>query len=176
MTGKNKNSSVFLNIEGYFTLLPTIQTRNSEPVKEGNDYIQIENGEIRDMGIKVAWGNEEKTIVFHIYEGHWTISDFYESVSTSRELLLQVDNPVDLIMDMSNCSQPPSGIFPAYKYADSQVPENQRFVVIIAAGVIEQAFDKIVDNIAPRASKGRVRVSNMEEAHEIIARFQETTG
>ena len=124
------------------------------------------------MGIRLEWDNEEKTVLCHVYEGNWTVDDFYLAVDESRKLLLGVDHPVDLIIDMRTGGDPPSGVLSAYQYADRQVPDNQRLIVMVNPGAVMQAFNRIVGNIAPRASENRYLVDSMEEARELIARFQ----
>ena len=124
------------------------------------------------MGIEVTWDNDQKTIVRHTYKGQWTVSDFYKCVDESAEMLQSVDHPVDLIIDMLHCDSPPQGIIPAYQYADRRVPENQRLIVMVQIGVIRQAYDRIVDKIAPRAGENRHQVETLDEAYAVIAQYQ----
>lgn len=124
------------------------------------------------MGIRVSWDNDEKTIVRHSYNGHWTISDFYNCVDDSARLLHSVDHPVDLIIDMGDCAPPPNGILRGYRYADSKVPDNQRLVIVVQASDIQRVYDHVADNITVRAGRNRVSVDTMEEAYDVIAQYQ----
>ncbi|MCA9891092.1 MAG: hypothetical protein KC546_22095, partial [Anaerolineae bacterium] len=59
------------------------------------------------MGIQLVWEDDDKTILRHIYEGIWTVADFIGAVDESRKLLLEVEHPVDLIIDMREAAGPP---------------------------------------------------------------------
>ena len=121
------------------------------------------------MGIRIEWDDEEKMILCHIYEGNWTVEDFYLAVDESRRLLLEVGHPVDLIVDMRTSAAPPSGILPAYRYADQRVPDNQRLIVMVKTDSVMKAFNRVIGDIAPRASENRYLADSMEEARELIA-------
>ena len=108
------------------------------------------------MPIELSWDDDAKTILRHTYAGAWTVAEFYEAVDASRNLLLEVDHPVDLIIDMRDGPDPPRGITPAYQYADRKVPENQRLIVMVNPSEYMRAFNKIVDGIAPRAAQSRL--------------------
>ena len=127
------------------------------------------------MGIRLAWDNEEKTALCHIYEGKWTIEDFYHAVDESQRLLLEVDHPVDLIVDMRTSAAPPPGILPAYRYADQRVPENQRLIVMVKTDSVMKAFNRVIGDIAPRASENRYLADSMEEARQLIAKYAAQT-
>jgi hypothetical protein len=124
------------------------------------------------MGIKLLWDNQEKTVLCHIYAGKWTPDDFRGAVEESRQLLLSVGHPVDLIIEMSKSDPPPFGVLPAYQEADSLVPDNQRLVVMVKPGTIMKALNRIIADIAPRASANRMIVDSLEEARALIAECQ----
>lgn len=124
------------------------------------------------MGIRVSWDNDERTIVRQTYEGQWTISDFYNCVDESARLLHSVDGPVDLIVDMRDCTPPPNGIIRGYRYADSKVPDNQRLLIVVQASDIQKVYDRVVDSITLRIGRNRVSVETMDEAYAVIAQQQ----
>jgi hypothetical protein len=123
------------------------------------------------VSIELSWDNKEKTVLCHTYKGQWTVAELHNAIDESRELLLEVGYPVDLIIDMRESGGPPKGVLPAYRYADKKVPDNQRLVVMVEAGKVMQAFNRVIDDIAPVTSSQRYTVNTMEEARELIAEY-----
>jgi hypothetical protein len=124
------------------------------------------------MGIKLLWDNQEKTILRHIYDGKWTPDGYRAAMEESRQMLLSVNHPVDLILDMSEGDPPPFGILPAYQEADEFIPDNQRLVVMVKPGTIMTALNRIIADIAPRVSANRIVVDSIEEARALIDECQ----
>ena len=124
------------------------------------------------MGIRLLWGNEEKTILRHIYDGKWTVDDYRGAMEESRQMLLSVQHPVDLIIDMRKSASPPFGILPAYQETDQLVPDNQRLVIMVKPGMIMKALNRIITDIAPRSSANGIIAESMDEAHALIAEYQ----
>lgn len=120
------------------------------------------------MPIVLNWEDDARTILRHTYRGKWTVAEFYEAVDGSRSLLLDVAHPVDLIIDMREGPNPPKGITPAYQYADRKVPANQRLIVMVNPSEYMRRFNRIVEGVAPRASKDRHVVETVEDAHNLI--------
>lgn len=127
------------------------------------------------MGIQLVWEDDDKTILRHIYEGIWTVADFIGAVDESRKLLLEVEHPVDLIIDMREAAGPPPKIMSAYRYADQKVPPNQRLIVMVNPNEYMKTFNNIVGKIAPRAAENRNLVESMDGAFELIAEFRAHT-
>jgi len=124
------------------------------------------------MGIELAWQDEEKTILCHTYDGAWTVQNFYDAVDTSRAWLIEVEHPVDLIIDMRTADGPPPKITSAYQYADRKVPDNQRLIVMVDPTEVMKAFNNVVGKIAPRASQYRYVVESMDDAIQLIADYR----
>jgi hypothetical protein len=100
------------------------------------------------------------------------VQDFIAAVDQSRKLLLAVEHPVDLIIDMRSADGPPSGIIPAYQYADRKVPDNQRLLVMVNPTEYMKAFNQVVGKVAPRASAHRQVVASLEDAFQCIADYR----
>jgi hypothetical protein len=124
------------------------------------------------MGIQLNWENDERTVLCHVYDGVWTVNDFYIAMDESRHLLLSVEHPVDLIIDMRTAAGPPPAVLPAYKYADKQVPPNQRLIVMIKTGGMMKAFNRMVGRIAPKVTKNRYVVDDLEKARHLLTQYQ----
>lgn len=127
------------------------------------------------MGITLVWENNEKTILRHIYEGQWKVEDLYKAVNESRDLLMGVEHVVDLIIDMRTSGDPPSGVLPAYQYAERQKPPNQGLVVMVEPSMVMQAFNQVIGKIAPNISKDRTVVHTIEDAVALIQRHRAAT-
>jgi hypothetical protein len=77
------------------------------------------------MGITITWDNKEKTIIRHIYDGPWTLEDYYALVDDNYHLIDSVDHRVDIINDLRNMGPVPSGIIPAIRYAAQKAHRNE---------------------------------------------------
>ena len=124
------------------------------------------------MSIELIWYDEDKTVLRHLYDGHWTPQEFIAAVNESRRLLLDVDHPVDLIIDMRTAEGPPSGINSAYQYADRMVPDNQRLIVMVNPTEYMQAYNQVVGKIAPRAAQNRYVVETLDDAVQLIIDYR----
>ena len=124
------------------------------------------------MGIQVNWDNDEKTVLCHVYDGVWTVTDFYVAVDKSRQLLLSVGHPVDLIIDMRTAAKPPLAVLPAYQYADRQAPANQRRVILVKTGKVMKAFNRVAGRIAPKAFGNRYLMDDLEQARRLLSQYQ----
>jgi hypothetical protein len=127
------------------------------------------------MGIQLVWEDDGKTVLRHIYDGSWSVQDFITAVDESRKLLLEVEYPVDLIIDMRSADGPPSGIIPAYQYADRKVPDNQRLLVMVNPTEYMKSFNRVVGKVAPRAAANRYVVESLEDAFQLIADYRAQT-
>ena len=124
------------------------------------------------MGIQLVWEDVDKTILRHIYEGAWTVQDLIGAVNGSRDFLLEAKYPVDLIIDMRGANGPPPGVISAYKYAERQVPDNQRLVVMVNPNLYMKTFNRVVGKIAPRIAENRSVVQSMEDAFDLISEYR----
>jgi hypothetical protein len=124
------------------------------------------------MGIQLVWGNEEQTVLRHIYDSTWTIRNYFQATDDSQPFLLAANHPVDIIIDMRFSNRPPFGLLPVYTTIERQLPPNQRLVVIVQANTIMRMYNQVIQAIAPKVSTNRHLVNNLDEAYQLIRQCQ----
>jgi len=126
------------------------------------------------MPFQVTWDDKEKTIVVQTYSGKVLVEDYYDAIDKSAELLSSVQHPVDLIMDTSEAKTDMKGFLTAASYANKKVPENQRLVIVVAAGRFMQTMAKIAGTIAPKATENVYFVDTLEDARNVITEYRQS--
>jgi len=121
------------------------------------------------MGIRPVWDNDEKTIVRHIYDGRWTLEDYYNLIGEHRIMLKDVDHTVDIINDLRTAGPVPGGMAQAIKYAARNAPPNEGVNVIVGANEYVKALIELVNRTAGTDVTEVTHVATLEEAYAIIA-------
>ena len=94
------------------------------------------------MSIMVVWDNPEKTIMRFIYNGQWSMDNFYQALQESHDLMNTVDHRVGLIIDVQNSKLVPNGVLSHGKNVTLRKHPNQgKNVIVGASGFIRTLFD-----------------------------------
>ena len=124
------------------------------------------------MATTVEWANEEKTIVLQRIDGEWTMSDYFDIIHQSAELLKTVNHQVDIIIDLSTTHYVPQNVISGATQTESIVPPNQRIVIFVGAKMIHKLLLSLGKRLAPRAAHHQHFVTSMDEAYALLNRFQ----
>ncbi len=126
------------------------------------------------MGIRAVWDNEEKTIVRHIYEGKWTLADYYGLIDTHRAMLKDLDYEVDIINDLRSAGQTPPNMASAIRYAARNAPKNEGINVMVGADHYIKALIDLVNKTAGVEITEVLHVTTLEDAYMVIADHRAT--
>jgi hypothetical protein len=121
------------------------------------------------MGIRVEWDNLEKTIIRHIYEGTWTIDDYYGLIDENYAQIDSVDHRVDIINDLRDMAGTPPNMVPAIRYAARKAHEREGINVMVASTRYVQMLVDAIDRAVGKPTMV-IHTRTMEEAREIIAK------
>jgi len=121
------------------------------------------------MPIRVEWDNEEKTTLRHIYEGHWTVKEYYELINENARLIEEAGQVIDIINDLRNTVHMPPDMVPGIRYAINHRHPNEGVNVIVAANTLVRLLVEAVNKTTRLPTSQVLHVSTLEEAHEIIA-------
>lgn len=126
------------------------------------------------MGIAVVWDNPEHTIIRYIYNGQWSLDNFYQALSESHQLMDTVDYRVGLIIDMQNSKLVPNGVLSHGKNVSMRNHRNQgKSIIVGAGGLVRTLFD--VYRKVYRTSfddSAFLFVSNLDEARTLLLQQQ----
>jgi hypothetical protein len=120
------------------------------------------------MPATVKWFDEEKTIIFHCFEGEWTLQDYYQSLKESNELLETVDYKVVHFLDMLQSDGLPKGFLSAMRGSSKRWHPNSGRVVMIGGNPFVLAFSKLFSKIYPNPDASFFMVGSIDEALGII--------
>ena len=122
------------------------------------------------MPIKVMWKNEAKTVLVFVYEGQWTLSDFYEITEKGNALLDEVTYPVSMVLDIRNSKTLPTGFMHAITNTSRKVHPNTGIMVMLGVNTFARAFISVYRKVYP-AKQGDKRIQyagSDDEAQAII--------
>jgi hypothetical protein len=94
------------------------------------------------MSITVVWDNPEQTIIRYIYNGQWSLDNFYQALQESREMMDTVNHRVGLIIDVQNSKLVPNGVLSHGKNVSLRKHANQgKSIIVGASGFVRTLFD-----------------------------------
>jgi hypothetical protein len=94
------------------------------------------------MSITVVWDNPEQTIVRYIYNGQWSLDNFYHALQESRDMMDTVNYRVGLIIDVQNSKLVPNGVLSHGKNVSLRKHPNQgKSIIVGASGFVRTLFD-----------------------------------
>jgi hypothetical protein len=124
------------------------------------------------VGIRAVWDNDEKTIVRHVYEGKWTLEEYYNLIGEHRIMLNDVDYTVDIINDLRIAGPVPGGLASAIRYAARNAPANEGINVIVGANEYVKALIDLVNKTTGTDVTEVNHVATIEEAYTLIADYR----
>ena len=124
------------------------------------------------MGIRVVWDNEQKTIIRHIYEGKWTVEEYYTLIDENYRQIDSVNHQVDIINDLRKMTGVPSNMTAAIRYAARHAHKNEGINVMVGS----PTYIKILVDAINKAVGEHTEViytNAIEDAYAIIARHRQ---
>jgi len=123
------------------------------------------------MGIRIEWDNEEKTIILHIYEGLWTLQDYYALIDENRRQIDSVGHRVDIINDLRKMAVLPPDIAAGIRYAVRHAHPNEGLNIIVASPdyvrLLIDAINKALDAVTEV-----IHTDTIDKARAIIAKHR----
>jgi hypothetical protein len=94
------------------------------------------------MGINVQWDNSEQTVIRFVYNGSWNMSDLFEALQDSRDLMDTVDYTVAHIVDLRESKLMPNGALSLGRNVTMRKhPRQGKTVIIGASGFVKTLYD-----------------------------------
>jgi hypothetical protein len=107
------------------------------------------------MLVKVAWDNEEKTIIRYHFEKGWGWNDLYLGMQEAGKMLAEQHHTVDIIMDFKDASLIPQNALTHIQRAfKNPKPENAGLTVIIAPSRFFQALVDAAQKVMGKNANG----------------------
>lgn len=120
------------------------------------------------MGIRIVWGDESKTIIHHVYDGSWTIEDYYNLINEHNRLLTELDHGIAIINDLRQSGAIPAGIGSAVKFAARKAPPNEEIKIMVGGDRSIKTLIDLINMTAGTDVTELIYVATIEEAYAII--------
>ena len=121
------------------------------------------------MPIKIAWDNDEKTVLRVNAVDRWNWNDFHKNMRVATFWLDTVDHVVEVIVDFRQSAKLPAGALGHIRSLGGQIHPNSRNRIIIIG--LEESVSKLLggdDGIYQTGSRLIRFVENDEEAQAVI--------
>lgn len=125
------------------------------------------------MAIRVAWGSEDKTLLLNVYEGTWTLDEFYQAVRETNALLDSVNHKVNIILDVRHSGLFPRGFMSAVRMLQQNPHRNNGIMVLVGVNTFVRVFYDTFLKLFPQRGFAQVMyiVADYEDAYSIFARY-----
>lgn len=120
------------------------------------------------MGIRIEWYDRNQHIITHIYEGEWTVNDYYALIDENYKLIDSVNDRVDIINDLRATSTVPKGMVAPVKYAIRKAHPNEGINVLVGATSFIKALLNSINEGSGQAFTEVHFASTIEDAVRII--------
>ncbi|GIL13241.1 MAG: hypothetical protein DWB42_10870 [Chloroflexi bacterium] len=127
------------------------------------------------MGIRIIWDDAAKTIIRHVFEGNWTIEDYYNLISEHQKQLAELKHPVAVINDLRQSGPIPAGIGSAIKYAARKAPAIEEIKFVVGSDRSVKTLIDLINVTAGSDVTDLIYVSTIEEAYALIAEHRAKT-
>jgi hypothetical protein len=122
------------------------------------------------MPVSTTWHDDTHTIVRVEFSDPWNMTELSRAIQVSRQLMGSVDYIVDAIWDGTGTSGAPSNLFSHFMLPneDTEIPTNQRFVVVVVRGAFLQTFVGLAKRLLPRITKNMYITHSLQDANQKI--------
>lgn len=129
------------------------------------------------MPIVSKWFNDEKSILYIQYRGHWTMDDYYHNIGGNSRMIHEQDHPVVTIVDFTESNLIPEKIISSGTHSEKIVNINNVANILFGTTPYIQIIVEIFRKIFPKTTKGLMIVGSRDEAlqkaHQILETAQE---
>jgi hypothetical protein len=121
------------------------------------------------MGIHFHYEEPRRDICYVVFEPLWMWDDFDAQIDAMKAEIRALPYPVATLMDLTRSGRLPNGNVLAHlQRADSLMPDNTDFTVLVNAPYAFVNFVSILMRIRPRVSKTTFFAHSLDEGHSLI--------
>jgi hypothetical protein len=123
------------------------------------------------MGIRIVWDDEQKTIIRHVYEGRWTLEDYYALIDANYHEIDSVNHRVDIINDLRKMTGMPSNLTAAIRYAARHAHKNEGINVMVGSTTFIKILVETINKVVGEHTEV-IYTDTIEQAYKIIAKHR----
>lgn len=123
------------------------------------------------MTIRAVWDNEEHTTLCQVFQGPWTLEEYYASVDEMDVMLASAKHPVDVIVDLTATHFAPRNLLTAMRYADKKLKhyEGGRSVIITPSPIIHSTMD-LARKLGLKTAQSLFSARTLQEGRSLLGK------
>jgi hypothetical protein len=128
------------------------------------------------MSHEVYWGDEHKSVLHQRYTDNPNLMDYYQVTQKTYQMLSTVQHPVDIIIELCNCTVNTQETVSAIQHSQRNSPPNRRMVIFTGASTLVQNL--ITDTNLSRTSRRHRKfticfTANVEGAYALLQEYRD---
>ena len=125
------------------------------------------------MAFRVEWTDDEERIILLTYFDTMMMSDYIESIDRCREIMMDRDHTIHVIVDRSGVTDHPPRITKALRHAATNIPGNVGLRVVIKPTTFTRIMVDMARTIVPLAIENLKYADSITEAHALIKKWED---
>lgn len=124
------------------------------------------------MPVHIAWDNEDKTTIRYDYEGKWSWDELYNISNKALEMFKSVSHTVNVIHNLTNSTNLPSGALSHAQRFTSQNPENWGVSVVVGTSGFINGLLQVFRKVYRQFGERYFTAATLEQARQLLAERQ----
>ncbi len=116
------------------------------------------------MGIEARWYDEDRRIIATVFQTPWTLTEFYQMVKQTEEMVVGSDAAFYQILDFTASKSLPPNFLTALRSADTKYKTNLGMVLIVGASGFVQAIGVMAQRVGLKSVENVRFVATFDEA------------
>jgi hypothetical protein len=123
-----------------------------------------------NMGVKLGWDNEEKTIILVEIDWPYTWDDLAATWQTITDMMRDQPQPVHLIVAGQTRQFPPGSPLSNLRHIMRFEPPNLGLAILVTENRFQAMINTILFKMSPRLNKNGHVVATLDEAYALVAK------
>ena len=127
------------------------------------------------MGVKIAWDNDEKTIIRYDFSDPWTFEEFHEAMGLDDALFDSVDHKVHMLFNMMDVRSAPPNLLAKLPQILTEINPRLGVVVIAESYTWVKSIAEIFYKVYGRSIEGFSGLKmarSLDDARQIITDYR----
>ena len=123
------------------------------------------------MAITNEWGNPEKTVIYTVFDGTWTLEEYHGMIDEMHKMVLSVDHTVHFISDFTKSKSSPAKLLSTGRHMENTKASRKTG---ISVAINADGFLKAIANVAQKMFLKDTKMyfsKSVEEAYKIVETY-----
>jgi hypothetical protein len=124
------------------------------------------------MPVHIQWDNDDKTAIRYDYEGKWSWDELYDVSKKAVEMFHSVNHKVNVIHNLANSPNLPSGALSHAHRFSAQNPENWGISVVVGTSAFVSSLIQVFRKVYRQFGERYYTAMTLEQARQVLAQHQ----